>query len=158
MKVLLVANTCEETEQILLNISRACLAVRFTAKNGDPPGAGKIWENRFYTGKMGPHWPENAQMDISTCQRPRGACQNFFSFTIQAVAVTFLKVYSQFAPRGPKFTWISSIQLISYFSLIFSTFLHHLLYSAQLWQALQEWSFCTGNTTKLWLFNFFVAI
>ena len=137
---------------------RACLAVRFTAKNGDPPGAGKIWENRFYTGKMGPHWPENAQMDISTCQRPRGACQNFFSFTIQAVAVTFLKVYSQFAPRGPKFTWISSIQLISYFSLIFSTFLHHLLYSAQLWQALQEWSFCTGNTTKLWLINFFVAI
>ena len=125
---------------------------------GDPPGAGKIWENRFYTGKMGPHWPENAQMDISTCQRPRGACQNFFSFTIQAVAVTFLKVCSQFAPRGPKFTWISSIQLISYFSLIFSTFLHHLLYSAQLWQALQEWSFCTGNTTKLWLINFFVAI
>ena len=27
---------------------------------------------------MGPNWPENAQMDISTCQRPRGACQKFF--------------------------------------------------------------------------------
>ena len=25
----------------------------FTAKNGDTPGAGKIWENWFFTGKMG---------------------------------------------------------------------------------------------------------
>ena len=25
--------------------SRASLTVRFTVKNGDPPGAGKIWEN-----------------------------------------------------------------------------------------------------------------
>ena len=76
--------------------------MRFTAKNGDPPGAGKIWENRFYTGKMGPHWPENAQMDISTCQRPRGACQNFFSFTIQAVAISFLKVTHQTYPKWSK--------------------------------------------------------
>ena len=127
----------------------------FTAKNGDPPGAGKIWENRFLTGKMGQQGPKCTQMDEDTCQGFRGAGRNFFSFTIQAVALTFPKVCSQFAPRGPKFTWISSVQLISYFSLIFSTFFHHLLYSAQLWQALQEWSFCTGNTTKLWLFNFF---
>ena len=26
-------------------LSRASLTVRFTVKNGDPPGAGKIWEN-----------------------------------------------------------------------------------------------------------------
>ena len=32
--------------------SRACLAERFSAKNGDPPEAGKFWENRFFTGKM----------------------------------------------------------------------------------------------------------
>ena len=142
----------------LLLPSRACLAVRFTAKNGDPPGAGKIWENRFLTGKMGQQGPKCTQMDEDTCQGFRGAGRNFFSFTIQAVALTFPKVCSQFAPRGPKFTWISSVQLISYFSLIFSTFFHHLLYSAQLWQALQEWSFCTGNTTKLWLFNFLSSI
>ena len=34
-------------------ISRACLAVRFTAKNGDNHGAGKIWENWIFTGKTG---------------------------------------------------------------------------------------------------------
>ena len=33
--------------------SRACLAMRFTAKNGDTPGAGKFLENWFFTGKMG---------------------------------------------------------------------------------------------------------
>ena len=32
--------------------SRASLTVRFTVKSGDPPGAGKIWENRFCTEKM----------------------------------------------------------------------------------------------------------
>ena len=104
---------------ILVDSSRACLAVRFTAKNGDPPGAGKIWENWFYTGKMGPRGPENAQIDTSTCQGPRGTCQNFFSFTIQAAATTFPEVILRFAARGPKFTWICSVQLISYFSLIF---------------------------------------
>ena len=35
-----------------LRYSRACLAERFSAKNGDPPEAGKFWENRFFTGKM----------------------------------------------------------------------------------------------------------
>ena len=107
---------------------------------------------------MGQQGPKCTQMDEDTCQGFRGAGRNFFSFTIQAVALTFPKVCSQFAPRGPKFTWISSVQLISYFSLIFSTFFHHLLYRPQLWQALQEWSFCTGNTTKLWLFNFLSSI
>ena len=71
---------------------RASLSVRITDKNGDPPGAGKIWENRFFTRKMGPHGPENTQIHQSTCQSPMGACQNFFSFTIQAAGVTFPKV------------------------------------------------------------------
>ena len=73
---------------------------------------------------MGQQGPKCTQMDEDTCQGFRGAGRNFFSFTIQAVALTFPKVCSQFAPRGPKFTWISSVQLISYFSLIFSTFFY----------------------------------
>ena len=36
-----------------VKVSRASLTVRITVKNGDPSGAGKIWENRFFTGKMG---------------------------------------------------------------------------------------------------------
>ena len=100
--------------------------------NGDHAEAGKIWENQFYTGKMGLHGPENTQIHQGTCQGPRGACQNFFSFTIQSAATTFPEVILKFAARGPNFTWICSVQLISYFSLIFSTFLHHLFYSAQL--------------------------
>ena len=35
--------------------SRASLTVRITVKNGDPSGDGKIWENRFFTGKMDSH-------------------------------------------------------------------------------------------------------
>ena len=35
--------------KIWLKGSRACLAVRFTAKSGDPPEARKIQENRFFT-------------------------------------------------------------------------------------------------------------
>ena len=72
--------------------SRACLAVRFTAKNGDHAEAGKIWENRFYTEKMGRQGPKCTQIDESTCQGVIWACQNFFSFTIHSVAVTFLDV------------------------------------------------------------------
>ena len=33
--------------QLCCPVSRASLTVRFTVKSGDPPGAGKIWENRF---------------------------------------------------------------------------------------------------------------
>ena len=37
--------------QLCCPVSRASLTVRFTVKSGDPPGAGKIWENRFWTKK-----------------------------------------------------------------------------------------------------------
>ena len=30
-------------------------------KSGDPPGAGKIWENRFFTGKIDQMTPKNGQ-------------------------------------------------------------------------------------------------
>ena len=61
---------------------RASLSVRITDKNGDHAEAGKIWENQFFTRKMGLHGPKNTQIHKSTCQGPRGACPNFFSFTI----------------------------------------------------------------------------
>ena len=54
-----------------------------------------------------------------------------------------------------RFTWICSAQLISYFSVIFSTFLHHLLYIAQLWHARQEWSFCTRKRHRTLIKFFF---
>ena len=37
---------------LLCSTSRASLTVRITVKNGDHAEAGKIWENRFFTGKM----------------------------------------------------------------------------------------------------------
>ena len=36
----------------LLFSSRASLTMIFTVKSGDPPKAGKIWENRFFTMKI----------------------------------------------------------------------------------------------------------
>ena len=68
------------------------MSVRITDKNGDPPGGGKIWENQFFSRKMDLHGPENTQIHESTCQGPRGACQNFFSFTNFVTGVTFPKV------------------------------------------------------------------
>ena len=41
--------------------SRASLTVKFTVKSGDPPGAGKIWENRFFTGKIDQKTPKKRQ-------------------------------------------------------------------------------------------------
>ena len=75
-----------------VRISRACLTVRFTVKNGDPPEHGKIWENRFFTGKMDHQGHETPQTYETTCHLGCGTCQNFFSFTFVAVGVTFLKV------------------------------------------------------------------
>ena len=86
----------------LVRPRRASLSVRITDKNGDPPGGGKIWENQFFTRKMGLHGPENTQIHQSTCQGPMGACQNFFSFTIQAAGVTFPKVIFQFMQKYGK--------------------------------------------------------
>ena len=41
---------------------------------------------------MSPQVPKCTQIDESTCQGVIWACQNFFSFTIHSVAVTFLDV------------------------------------------------------------------
>ena len=98
--------------------SRACLAERFSAKNGDPPEAGKFWENQFFTGKMD-HWGQkNAQVDDTICQGPRRTCQNFFSFTIVAVGVTFLKVILKLSKnvlngflQDPSFIFLSIVLL-----------------------------------------------
>ena len=49
--------------------SRASLTVRITVKNGDPSGAGKIWENGFFTGKMDPHGAKRIQISAHTCLR-----------------------------------------------------------------------------------------
>ena len=72
--------------------SRASLTVRITVKNGDPSGAGKIWENRFCTGKMDHHGAKCTQIDEGTCQGLVCTCQNFFSFANLVVGVTFLMV------------------------------------------------------------------
>ena len=37
----------QHQSKYMVNNSQASLTVRFTVKSGDPPGAGKIWENRF---------------------------------------------------------------------------------------------------------------
>ena len=63
---------------IAYGISRASLTVRITVKNGDPSGDGKIWENRFCTGKMGHHGAKCTQIDEGTCQGVICTCQNFF--------------------------------------------------------------------------------
>ena len=72
--------------------SRASLTVRITIKNSDPSGAGKIWENRFFTGKMDLHGEKCTQIGALTCQGPSRTCQNFYMFTFKAVGFTFLKV------------------------------------------------------------------
>ena len=73
--------------------SRASLTVmRITVKNGNPPGTGKIWENRFFTGKMDHHGAKCTQIGAQTCQGTSRTCQNFFTFTFKAAGVTFLKV------------------------------------------------------------------
>ena len=50
--------------------SRASLTVRFTVKSGDPPGAGKIWENRFCTEKMDQQDSKNGQKQEDTWYIP----------------------------------------------------------------------------------------
>ena len=65
----------------LLN-SRASLTVRITVKSGDPPGAGKIWENQFFTGKADSHGANCSQIGTYTCQGTRKSGQNFFHLHI----------------------------------------------------------------------------
>ena len=52
---------------------------------------------------------KNGQKLEDTCQGAMGTCQTLFSFTIQAVAVTFLKVIDQFVPK-------STNKVLPYFS------------------------------------------
>ena len=75
-----------------VQLSRASLTVRITVKNGNPPETGKIWENRFFTGKMDHHGAKCTQIGAQTCQGTSRTCQNFFTFTFKAAGVTFLKV------------------------------------------------------------------
>ena len=96
--------------------SRACLAERFSAKNGDPPEAGKFWENRFFTGKMD-HWGQkNAQVDDTICQGPRRTCQNFFfihycgrsdHFYMASLQIVLNKVYFS------RYSWVGFIKKLS---------------------------------------------
>ena len=81
--------------------SRACLTVRFTVKNGDPPGAGKIQKNWIFTGKIDYQGHKNAKIDETICQRGHSTCRNFFPITIVALGVTFLKAILRFAQNGP---------------------------------------------------------
>ena len=62
--------------------SRASLTVRITVKSGDPPGAGKIWENQFFTGKADSHGANCSQIGTYTCQGTRKSGQNFFHLHI----------------------------------------------------------------------------
>ena len=58
--------------------SRASLTVRITVKNGDPSGARKIWENRFFTWKMDTHGAKRIQIGEHTCQgRSRSGLELF---------------------------------------------------------------------------------
>ena len=57
--------------------SRASLTVRITVKNGNPPGTGKIWENRFFTGKMDHHGAKCTQIGAHTCQGSSRTCRIF---------------------------------------------------------------------------------
>ena len=75
------------------------------------------------------HWQDgslrakNAQIGEETCQLSCGTCQNFFSFTVVAVGVTFLKVTLPLAEKSTK--WIS-LAVVSYLSPpVFPTTIPH---------------------------------
>ena len=102
--------------QFGLEASRASLTVRITVKNGDPSGAGKIWENRFFTGKMEPHGAKCTQIGAQTCQGTSRTGQNFFTFTFQAVGVTFLKVILHLLQKVLNRPFWISLAVVSYLS------------------------------------------
>ena len=60
-----------------VQLSRASLTVMFTVKSGNPPKAGKIWENRFFTMKISRQTPFKPKIDHNTCQ---GFCRTFQDF------------------------------------------------------------------------------
>ena len=59
--------------------------------DGDPPEAGKIWENRFFALKTGQQTPSRPEIDGQTCQGFSRTLQNFSS-TILALASRFERV------------------------------------------------------------------
>ena len=89
-------------KRLLIWSSRASLTVRITVKNGNPPGTGKIWENRFFTGKMDHHGAKCTQIGAQTCQGSSRTCRNFYTFTFKAVGVTFLKVTFHLLKKSTK--------------------------------------------------------
>ena len=109
-----------------LQPSRASLTVRITVKNGNPPGTGKIWENRFFTGKMDHHGAKCTQIGAQTCQGTSRTCQNFFTFTFKAAGVTFLKVILHLLQKVlNRQIWIS-LAVVSYLSPpVFPTTIPH---------------------------------
>ena len=56
--------------------SRASLTVIFTVKSGNPPEAGKIWENQFFAMKTGQHtrnqWPHMPRVQQNFSEFLRG--------------------------------------------------------------------------------------
>ena len=122
-------NSCFVTKANRGKTSRASLTVRITVKNGDPSGDGKIWENRFFTGKMDSHGAKCTQIDEGTCQGVVCTCQNFFLFTNLAAGVTFLKVILQLLQNAPIWSFLISLAVVSYFSApVFLTSLPHHCY------------------------------
>ena len=96
---------------------------------GDPPGAGKIWENQFYTGKKDHHGAKCTQIDEGMCQGVICTCQNFFPFTNLAAGVTFLKVIFQFPKKVLNRSFLISLAVFSYLSPpVFLTSLPHHCY------------------------------
>ena len=133
--------------------SRASLTVRFTVKNGDPPGAGKIWENRFCTGKMGHHGAKCTQIDEGMCQGVICTCQNFFPFTNLPAGVTFLKVILQFPKKVLNRSFLISLAVFSYLSPpVFLTSLPPHWYSAQHCLSMHGGYWCQKNVIliKIW--------
>ena len=129
-----------------MEVSRASLTVRITVKNGDPSGAGKIWENRFCTGKMGHYGAKCTQIDESMCQGVICTCQNFFPFTNLAVGVTFLKVILQLLQNAPIWSFWISLAVTSYLSApVFLTSLPHHWYIAQHCLSIHGGYWCKKN-------------
>ena len=127
--------------------------MRITVKNGDPSGDGKIWENRFFTGKMDSHGAKCTQIDEGTCQGVVCTCQNFFLFTNLAAGVTFLKVILQLLQNAPIWSFLISLAVVSYFSApVFLTSLPHHWYSAQHCLSMHGGYWCQKNVIliKIW--------
>ena len=135
--------------------------MRITVKNGDPSGAGKIWENQFFTGKMDPHGAKRIQIGAHTCQGPSRSG----SFTFKAVGVTFLKVIFHLPRNAPIWSFWISMEVVSYLSPpVFLTSLPHHCYIPQHYLSLHGGYWCKKNVIliKIWsellyfLFQFYI--